>query len=363
MNLNPHQGMFNMVNDRRLTKYNSVIDHPDDEDNVYFDALIFNDTTEGLNAVFNKSQAKVLIDNPNDYYMTISRFQVPLFNIPIFKFVDGAYVISATFNNFSESQAVEFEINPFDPSYRDIFEYQTFVRYINTAFRNLMINLWNTSGGTLPVPDPTNLANPVPKLIFVNDKSPMYIRYPEEYNSEIVNPTVRLFFNYDLNRFFQNFPIIFNFTFTSPLNAELLVYNTGNNFEVISGPSPDAGTYYNMYQDGATFNLWWDIISIVVTTSLPITSETIATQVDDGSYNTINILTDVSTEGLGSVFSRGNITYIPQPQYRLVTLTGHEPIQNISFQFFYRTKDNTLTPINISPGTSITLKLLFIKRN
>ena len=231
---------------------------------------------------------------------------------------------------------------------------------INQGIRTSLIDLWNNYG-PLPVPDPNIPTNQVPIIIFTDENTPLYIRFPEQYNNDLFPGTVKLFMNYSLFSLFQNFLNIFK-SYDDDTAYEIIVKDTGNNYEnIISGPY--TGSYYNMKQDSATFYLWWDIKDIILTTNLPINSEIIGSITSNGAYNTIPILTDISTPFFGQPYQqRTYIEYVPSPQYRLISLLSHEQLYKINFKFYYRTKNLELRQLLLAPLTNLSMKLLFVKK-
>lgn len=368
MNFGNHRNAFDRVNNKRIDKHNYFLDDIDDEDNIYYDVLIQNNTDEEIVATYNETSKKVLVDNPKDYYLTIVKFSIPSTDIPIFAYPpnpvppgqpDRRFKVTTRFGATQETVVV-----PFIPAgvgtSNTVFTYQSFIEMINQAIRTSLINLW-ASAGPLPVPDPNIASNPVPIMIFTDENTPLYIRFPQEYNEDIVPGTVKMFMNYNLFTFFQNFQHFF-YSYTADDGYEIRVTDTGNNFESITS-GPYTGDYYNMHQDSATFYLWWDIRDVIVTTSIPINAEIIGNVGSGGNYNTIPILTDVSTSFFGQPYQqRSDILYIPQPQYRLITLLDHGQLSQIDFKFFYRTKNLELRPLLLAPQTNLSMKILFTKK-
>jgi hypothetical protein len=72
-----------------------------------------------------------------------------------------------------------------------------------------------------------------------------------------------------------------------------------------------------------------------------------------------NIITDLVSD-TGSY--RPNLVYVPQAEYRLITLYGNQPLFNLDIQIFYRLKTGQLIPFRIASGQSVTLKLAFLKK-
>lgn len=351
------------VDKKRIEKYSMYSDDINAQDNIYYDVNIKNTQNVVIPAYYNKSEKTTIVDNPNDYYACVLKFVIPATAIPIFKFRSDTYYISSSYNGNTISTPVNL-INQTIPIDGDlIYNYQLFVEMINATFRTNLIDLWTTYGPIAGIPDPTVPTNQVPVMVYTDDSTPIYIRYPDGYN-EGSGTNLEIFFNYRLFKFFQNFPHLFNATdYNSNLAYQLRIYNTGDNFETITS-GPYAGDYYIMSQDSPTFYLWWDIKDVIITTDLPIASEVIGSIDPRGDYKTLEILTDhtLDKRGLPNT-DRIDVVYRPEAQYRLISLLGSASINNINFRFLYRTKNLELIDFPLYPNDNLYLKLLFVKKN
>jgi hypothetical protein len=82
-----------------------------------------------------------------------------------------------------------------------------------------------------------------------------------------------------------------------------------------------------------------------------------------GSYgnnsNFAQVLTDfVSDTG----FYKPNIVYNPSAQYRLLEMSGNQPLTNFDVSIFWRNNVGELVPFLLGSGGTCTLKILFTKR-
>lgn len=348
------------VENHRLKKHNFDNSYLDSEDNIYYDVTIQNQTNINQLAVYNKTEKKMIVDNPNDYYLTVLKFDIPSTALPIFEFKPETYSFISSYNGFIETTFVQL-VPQGDIGGNLIYNYSAFIEMINITLRQHFIDLYNTTGGTLPVLNPNT--NPVPQLIYTNDREPIIFRFPIAY-IETSGIDVRM--NYALFRFFQNFQNFFNSSTGSTLSNTddytIRVYDTGNNYLNIT-TGPYTGEYYDMRQDCPTFYLWWEIKDILVTTTLPINQEVIGTLDDKGDYKSLQILVDHTIEKRGTPGTeRMDILYRPEPQYKLIDLMGTIPISNVGFQFKYRTKDLRLIDLPLYPGDNLYMKLLFVKK-
>ena len=59
---------------------------------------------------------------------------------------------------------------------------------------------------------------------------------------------------------------------------------------------------------------------------------------------------------------RPNVVYEPRAEYRLVTLYGNRPLNNVDLSIFWRSKTGELIPYRINSGEAVTIKLAFLKK-
>lgn len=72
-----------------------------------------------------------------------------------------------------------------------------------------------------------------------------------------------------------------------------------------------------------------------------------------------NIITDLTSDD-GSY--RPFLVYQPIAQYRLISLVGNQPLDNLDLSVFYRTRSGQLVPFTLASGSTVTIKLAFIKK-
>jgi hypothetical protein len=73
---------------------------------------------------------------------------------------------------------------------------------------------------------------------------------------------------------------------------------------------------------------------------------------------TSQIITDFATDGIYKPI----VTYIPSAEYRRVGLIGDKPISNIDISVYWKDRLGRLNPLLLPAGSSLTIKLLFDKK-
>jgi len=72
-----------------------------------------------------------------------------------------------------------------------------------------------------------------------------------------------------------------------------------------------------------------------------------------------NVITDLTSND-GSY--RPFLVYEPTAQYRLISLVGNQPLDTFDLSVFYRTRSGQLVPFTLASGSTVTIKLAFIKK-
>jgi len=152
-----------------------------------------------------------------------------------------------------------------------------------------------------------------------------------------------------------------------------LNYTLCNSFAI----DPNANVYdYRDFvllgeQEWSSIDLMTPINSIVFTSNtLPLVlnqqssiqsknNKDVYTPTTQGSTNQhILVITDLMSNQQGY---RPNILYVPSGQYRYITLTGNQPLNQIDINVFYQLKTGELIPFQLTNGGTASIKLLFEK--
>jgi len=241
------------------------------------------------------------------------------------------------------------------------YTYQTMIRMINTALDKAHTRLHGGAGtapyiywdngnqtmGTLTSPNVTDTRTLPPTFTLVNR-----------------NPGVdSIFFNASLEAMVGNFSGVFT-------NAD-----AGRTFLFTYIQDPQTG-YAVSNQQYPSVSSWSPVENLTVTSSLlPIVMEqcpppgAVGSSAIDSLGNVVGgsflpILCDDIPAITAPSDWRQQILYQPNAEYRMVSLTNtNAPIQNIDLQVWWRNRlDNQLYPLRLVNGSSITIKLLFRRK-
>jgi hypothetical protein len=159
-----------------------------------------------------------------------------------------------------------------------------------------------------------------------------------------------------------------------PCSYKLNFFNTGNT-NVHTYPSSYQATNHTyvgavIAQEYSSIHNLSPIASIVFcSNTLPVVSSQVSTPLVYSNGNimvstglnadTANIITDLTSD-TGEY--RPFLVFEPTAQYRYVSLLGSLPLENIDLSVFWRTRSGQLVPFKLASGSTVTIKLAFIKK-
>lgn len=312
-------------------------------------------------ASYRKNYSSVILEHSSDYYLAVDRWQIPLSTIPIFTFNPNIeYSIELTYNNVSSGvvHPTYISTSPLgSDTYYNVYNFSTFIKMINdaitTGFNQLGLNV------TLPV-------NSLPPHFEIDYSTGMlsYVAQKLFYESSLTSPII-LYMNYNLwGSFFNGPPINYYTSNTSVSRAvSFNVYNLYNN--TITLGSSD---YYKMQScNGSdTLTRWNTSKGIVITTNMATGVENMPTL--QNSNETIldsqNILANFDF-----VYDQNNLRpllaqYVTtNGQYKWIDLVNDTQLKEIDFRVYYYDGNNNLTTLKMYPTDTLTMRLVFKKKN
>lgn len=315
-------------------------DHPK-SDVIYFNAAISNNKNVPIQARYIQNRSQNIVDRASDYYMAITRFDVPHDDIAIFNFNQDDYFV--TIGNKTEQLVYVDQGNPFttlDARFQGIYTFQQFLDSINNAFTIAH----NTA--------PASPGNP-PRVVLEEDGR-FSFQIDELYTESI-------FLNEKLRKFFISINGIF-LSYTDPIGFEVLYGPVVDN--LFPYEAPLVGNYYKMLQETKSQFEWSNIIGIVITTtSMPCIKEYVGNLTGIDSSTEVQAVTDfIPIQNAGESYDRSNWIYNSGSGYRLVQLQSDSALRNIDFVVQLVNRAGFLFPSSISPGSSASVKFMFIKK-
>jgi len=363
---------------------------------VYYDLSAVNNDTSGDNLPiplrFQESRNQPFLSNPNDYYMSIIRFQITTGDsLPVFvpQVTLGQsdpdlliYSITLQYKNYVYQEYVRYipddltQPEPAPPldfqditsSYYYVSSYQLWIEMVNNTFTSCFNNLNTlvTAGGdTLPTTYAPFMEFDPSQLVAILDTDVL------GYERSLTNP-IKIYMNSPMYNLFSTFPSIVQ-SYTNTLNGKnyLLTVFNNNGTNILSLPNYNA---IQSYQEGSTVAMLNPIQSIVWTTALlPVIPSNVAVPRVFGSES--NLVNTGNNSNISNTISdfvvpvdalnryRPNIVYIPSAEYRLYTLIGNSPINSIELSAFWQDIFGGLHPILLNSQCSASVKILFRRRD
>lgn len=236
------------------------------------------------------------------------------------------------------------------------YTYQTMLNMINTALAAAAVSL-NISGPGTPYMVWDNGAYPPVSTVGTSVRT-------EPPTFTLINPgNVSVFFNSALEAMVGNFP------------GQFFNLDNGRTF-LFSFALPPGETDGVSSQQYPSVSSWSPVENLTVTSSLlPLVMEQCPPpgSVGSSSFDTLGhvvggsflpILCDEIPALKAPSDWRQQILYQPNAEYRMISLTNtNSPIQNIDLQVWWRNRlDNQLYPLRLVSGSSISIKLLFRRK-
>jgi hypothetical protein len=372
-------------------------------DKIYYDVVITNlqtVTSPPPVLYFNETRNSPIIQNPEDYYLSIVRFTLDTPTLPIFipeiqpnqgdlnltvysmtlSWTDPATSITyhqlnyVNFQTQDNSAPVPLPPNAYanglqnnSSGYYSIYTFQYWIYLINLTFTAC----FNALVAQLPVGTVLPTTN-APILTF-DTNSQIAILNCDVLGYDYTSANyIQIFMNPALFQLFSSFPFTVNTLAGTSFNENVLIQtNTfGGANEIPFPPINPTYTAIQVVQEYSTIALWSPITSIVFTSNtLPI----VPTQISapsvflngvsyNNSGNNSNVSQIISDFVSDSGFYKPNIVYNPSAQYRLISLAGNRPISNLDISVFWKDRIGVLQPFLIGSGVTATIKILFTRK-
>lgn len=383
--------------------------------NINTGKVLESSTPSNSIAVFEDQRQSAVLDNPEDYYLSITRFTIDCSTLPLFimnmstsKQFDGVaddnitrtpYIITMSYDGFEYQQ--ELLYTPEDktakiPNVADnpnlyatspyfyVYTYQHLVDMINTAFKACFDGL----------DVQTNLPTDKPPFIIYDRDSDRFdiIADANGYRNKNYdgsdNPQINIYFNnymYDLFYAVQADHIDNAYTLNTNLKDYRLRFeNTGiniyDNTINIKYYDPYNKTTLTSYADIVLImRVEWDLNSnicenseVLFTTShIPTASQYSSPFIPFEKASSSSIvntfqkqLTDFSLiphiDDSNSV--RSMVTYVPST-HRYLELNGENSLNKIDIYVYWRSNRGALIPFSLSSKSVVTMKLMFIRKD
>lgn len=359
---------------------NVVNDIKNSPDNIYFNVAMTNSSNQDGIAVYTANKTQPIVQNAEDYYLSIVSFSIPLDALPMLimpilttngninltPLIIGIYdpVAPFTYWNNLIFQPEIFTTPPVIQSgtttqiitpYHYVYNYQTLLNMMNQGLQ--------TAYAAYVTANPLS---PLTLPFFVYDPSTTLISLIADYGW-ISGPAIpSIIVNRDLSSYIDSmFYKVYPSTIPNEsTEARIQVQDLGSNGYPLN-LFPATPGHLKMTMNYSTMFLWASLKKILITTnSIPINFEQapILNNLNPDQYNTFPILADFTPSITAAGDSR-EIAFYFSNQYRLIDLNLSGPLNKINFQIYWQDTNNNLYPLFISPFQEAAIKFVFSKKN
>lgn len=339
----------------------------------FYQVNIFNPdlATSPIYAEFQEVRQQPIIQNPSEYQVAVSRVEIPTSFLPLFFFQDGQYKVTLTYVATGQNyQQIVVNTQPLSTSDKAIYSVQGFLDDINTAFELAYTALVTDHPGTVDF-YPVMIFNPATQLfsLLVDPKYATGYPYPNTTDN------VQIWMNRQLYVKFGSFNVEYTNVYNAPSGKDykFVVNDTGNNQYTYTFLNTATPTKFLRIEQDAPSHSMSDVSSIIITSnSLPLITDQFARSYGgnqsfalstQGKSANLPILTEFFVEP--STFQTPASTAVflyNAALYRMYDLFGNNPIQTLDFKFYWSDRQGNLYPLQIAPGRSLNLKIVFIKK-
>lgn len=375
-----------------------------DIDYKYLNIIITNDGGEDGNrtmiANIDETKKAPLLDDVADWELSIVRFKVPLSVVPLFKFQTdapdsntGIYTVELQYTDDTrtiESPPMHLEwdytVFPFQYDQKEVWYYSDFVRLTNRAieraFEDYLIPLVEAAGGpTLteyteaPIIsyDPsTRLFNVTCKIKNVGGVNPSLHNIwnlDEHPIAPFGDMSLSLIFNSHLFYYFNGFMSTttrrndgsYTFNILIPGRKALEQFRDKDFYDIPDPLKPEA--YQVTPADYPCLSLWQRLSRIVFTTTMPISQESISSNLKTLIGQPINqsILTDYEVFPTDQA-NREYLYFYNQGTPRYVSFEGFGPLRDVKIGIYAEDNQLNVRPLILPPNSEIYLKIQFRRR-
>ena len=389
-----------------------------DDTHIYYDISIFNNDTSGdmpVSLRFSEQRSGgALVENPNDYHLSIVRFEIDSPSLPIF--IPQRRLGSASFNELIYSFGIEtistsnvpttrfkrrVQYIPINPNitlpnsdqdtstheYYYIYNVRQWLRMVNSCLQEVFdaMRVSDSNGDDLGIPIDTFTTAKAPFFDYDSSSGLISLYTTTHYQDITATNRLRLFWNSPVNAIFGGFDtsvapkatsVLFDDTSPAEGGSHTSTYYQVN----INNPNNKNQVVYNSIvfiqsvQCYPSIPTWSPIQNIVFSTSgnLPVSNSQIGTPTifksngdcatQGGADNISPILTDFIVPLTRGDEYTPKINYSPSV-YRLLDMKGNAPLKSCDLQVYWKSKiDAKLHPLILGSQCGASCKIMFRKK-
>lgn len=339
-----------------------------------------NNSSPDIPLEYNVTKTQPIIDRSGDYYVTVTKFDIPLQSLPI---AIMPIVPNQSNSNLSTLQIgirnagvnylkniifvpqsgsifpvpVQNAFTQIITPYYYLYSYQHMITMINTA----LSGAYSDAG----------LAGTPPYFIFDPSTQLISLIVNSSFNSPVA-PFIIM--NYLLFQYIDNFYLTsISFSYTPNSLWYFNVYGLVNDsygYTPYGAPPVGPPQFYKLTQDAPSLSLWNPIKKLLfLSSTMPITYEVVpagTTQKDNsGVFSSLAIITEFTPQIQNADDAR-SIAYYNTSGYggiRLTDMNGNNPLYKIDIKVLWQDINNNIYPMIIPNFQQANIKLGFIRKS
>lgn len=336
-------------------------------DHIYYNINISSHDNKDATASYKSINQSQILTKASDYYLTVCRFYIPSSLIPlqIVPIIPNQpnpdktiYSLTLEYNgNISQQNLIfipeDSTITYLNPEYYYMYNYATFIKMVNNAL-TLAFSLISPPVGS-----------EAPFLQYDYQTSLFgWVAQRQFYDNTLPSP-IKIYIDDNLEAIITSFDTTY---VEASLGRTYLIniYNQGNNFYTPNSKVPTSpAAYYLMNQFQPNLSAFQNLRSIFITSNtLPINKE-YTKQLSNSTYSiSVPILTDFNLviDDSGNANLRTPIQYFAN-LYRLINLVSDAALYTVDISLLFSLKDGTTYPVKIPFNETMTIKLLFLRKD
>jgi hypothetical protein len=377
-------------------------------DHTYFDFTLRNLSGPNISEKsvpvnFRETRGSALIPSARDYYLTIPRFQISSFQLPILEFQiesdqpdinRGAYTVTLEYTDglvthttppepvIFRPQQVNFPSLPSPPDqnvngvqsnseYYYVYDFHYMIDLVNEALERAMANLKTLVGGAIDTVEE-------PFMKWEEDKTATFFARVSHFDPDVQPtqavpnpPVIKVFFNEIMYSLFSSFPTK---RYLNPVEGGKhyeVVMKTYKGANLITFPSVGIDILIRTPQEMSVISQWSPVSSVVfISNSIPVNPNQLSAPIvyknarqiplTQNFDNFSNVVSDITS--LECAY-RGGLLYIPEPQYRLIDMISDSPVYTVDISLVWRDMIGLNHQIFLPPGASCSMKILFQRKD
>lgn len=379
-------------------------------DRIYYNVTIrYEDNPSGESvARFQEDRVQPIVNKADDWYLTITRFNINARNIPIFimdvipnpgdatdsnyctysvtliyydlvgpNLVPSYYPVNLTYvpQNSLAVPAPPVALSSKNLSrYYYVYSYQHMLDMVNAAMLSSFTTLKLAHGAAIQSLSPffkyeedTQLISLITPYLYSETITGLLDGTVSTINRLQVSVNDKLY-----NKCFEGIPPVLKGR--NRINGDDIVFYVSreignNNAYALPGDAIPASVndpeWLEFRQEGVTLDQWNDFSDILFATqTLPTVKEMVkASDTDDGLPNFFATLTDYQPNLSTALSSSSILSYFQNGPYRLINLTTPIPLRTFDFTVYWVTKTGEKIPLYINWNDECSVKFAFLRRS